>query len=48
MCQIISAGAINGTFRFHQIRTGESWHHPDLERYREEKIVIVDDFAAGI
>ncbi|NJC66751.1 hypothetical protein HC028_19880 [Planosporangium flavigriseum] len=37
---IIGVNDTNGTFRFHQIRNGESWHYPDLERYRDKMIVV--------
>jgi hypothetical protein len=39
---IISAGPTNGTFRFHQLRHGESLIMDDLDAYGEEMIVVVD------
>ncbi|MEV6330145.1 hypothetical protein [Streptomyces sp. NPDC051909] len=39
---IIGANETNATFRFHRIRPGESWTDPDLDRYRTDKIVVVD------
>ncbi|MFD9079556.1 hypothetical protein [Streptomyces erythrochromogenes] len=39
---IVSAGETNATFRFHQVRAGESWNHPDLDGYRTEKMVVLD------
>jgi hypothetical protein len=39
---IVSANETNATFRFHRIRTGESWNRPDLDRYRLEKVVVID------
>lgn len=39
---IVGANETNATFRFHQIRPGESWNQPDLNSYRLERIVVVD------
>ncbi|GHG36571.1 hypothetical protein GCM10018791_62670 [Streptomyces zaomyceticus] len=39
---IVSAGTTNGTFRFHRIRTGRQQHHPDLDRYTLEKMIVID------
>ncbi|MFD9003244.1 hypothetical protein ACFV0T_20075 [Streptomyces sp. NPDC059582] len=39
---IVGANETNATFRFHQIRAGESWHNPDLDSYRMDKIVVID------
>ncbi|MEI8407202.1 MULTISPECIES: hypothetical protein [unclassified Kribbella] len=39
---IVGANETNATFRFHQIRPGESWNRPDLNSYRLERIVVVD------
>ncbi|MEV5972248.1 hypothetical protein [Streptomyces sp. NPDC051921] len=39
---IIGANESSATFRFHQIRRGESWHDTDLDRYQTEKIVVID------
>ena len=39
---IIAVNDTNGTFWFHQIRSGESWHSPDLDAHREDKMIVVD------
>lgn len=39
---IVSANETNATFRFHQIRPGESWNRHNLDGYRLEKVVVVD------
>ncbi|KOU22758.1 hypothetical protein ADK52_20145 [Streptomyces sp. WM6372] len=39
---IVGANETNATFRFHQIRAGESWHNPDLDSYRMDKMVVLD------
>ena len=39
---IIAVNDTNGTFRFHQIRPGESWNSPDLDAHREDKMIVVD------
>ncbi|MFE0461335.1 hypothetical protein ACFW1A_19020 [Kitasatospora sp. NPDC058965] len=39
---IVSAGTTNGTFRFHRIRAGQHWHHPDLDAYTLEKMIVID------
>lgn len=39
---IVSANTTNGTFRFHRIRTGQQGHHPDLDRYTLEKMIVID------
>ncbi|WP_042447254.1 hypothetical protein [Streptacidiphilus jiangxiensis] len=39
---IVSAGPSNAVFRFHRVRAGERWHHPDLDAYREEHLVVVE------
>jgi hypothetical protein len=39
---IVSANETNATFRFHQIRAGESWTRANLDDYRLEKIVVLD------
>ena len=39
---IIAVNDTNGTFRFHQIRLGESWDSPDLDAHREDKMIVVD------
>ncbi|MEU0155745.1 hypothetical protein [Micromonospora fulviviridis] len=40
---IISANDTNGVFRFHRIRCGEQWGVHDLDQYRSEMAVTVDD-----
>ncbi|MFI6318783.1 hypothetical protein ACIBG8_14745 [Nonomuraea sp. NPDC050556] len=44
---ILSANETNATFRFHQIRPGESWNLPDLDGYRLDKLVVIDIEPAG-
>ena len=39
---IVGVGSTNGTFRFHRIRAGQDWLRPDLDAYRQEKLVVVD------
>ncbi|MFG2333987.1 hypothetical protein ACGFMM_30815 [Streptomyces sp. NPDC048604] len=39
---IVAANETNATFRFHQIRPGEFWNHPDLDRYASEKLIVID------
>lgn len=39
---IVAANETNATFRFHQIRSGEFWNHPELDRYQLEKVVVID------
>ncbi|WP_157536677.1 hypothetical protein [Kitasatospora mediocidica] len=39
---IVGANETNATFRFHQIRAGESWNNPDLDSYRMDKMVVID------
>ncbi|MEV7121713.1 hypothetical protein [Kitasatospora griseola] len=39
---IVGASETNATFRFHQIRAGESWHNPDLDSYRMDRMVVFD------
>ncbi|EDX23604.1 hypothetical protein SSAG_03395 [Streptomyces sp. Mg1] len=39
---IVSAHTTNGTFRFHRIRAGRQQHHPDLDRYTLEKVIVID------
>ncbi|MFD6181813.1 hypothetical protein [Streptomyces goshikiensis] len=39
---IVGANETNATFRFHQIRPGESWNMPDLDKYRLDKMVVAD------
>ncbi|MVU83727.1 hypothetical protein GPX89_41645 [Nocardia sp. ET3-3] len=43
---IISANETNGTFRFHEIRPGESWHTPDLDNYDSDAVVVIDFTAS--
>lgn len=39
---IIAANDTNGTFRFHRIRTDESWHNADLDSYGRDHMVVID------
>jgi hypothetical protein len=39
---ILGANETNATFRFHQIRPGESWNGPNLDSYRLDKMVVID------
>ena len=39
---ILGANETNVTFRFHQIRPGESWNVPDLDSYRLDKMIVID------
>jgi hypothetical protein len=39
---IVAANDTNATFRFHQIRRGESWTMPDLDSYRQDKMIVLD------
>jgi hypothetical protein len=39
---ILAANETNATFRFHQIRPGESWNMPDLDSYRLDKMIVID------
>jgi hypothetical protein len=39
---IIGANETNATFRFHQVRPGEEWNTPDLDFYRQDKMIVVD------
>jgi hypothetical protein len=39
---IISANDTNATFRFHQIRPGESWNNPNLDAYLLDKVVTLE------
>jgi hypothetical protein len=39
---IIGANDTNATFRFHQVRQGEQWNTPDLDSYRQDKMIVVD------
>ncbi|WP_328391963.1 hypothetical protein [Nocardia sp. NBC_00416] len=39
---IVGANETNATFRFHRIRSGESWNTPDLDSYRQDKLVVID------
>lgn len=39
---VLSANETHVTFRFHQIRQGEDWTQPDLDRYSPEKMVVLD------
>jgi hypothetical protein len=45
---IVAANDTNATFRFHQIRQGESWNTPDLDSYPQDKMIVLDiEPAAG-
>ncbi len=39
---IVGANDTNATFRFHQIRPGEHWNRPDLDSYRQDKVITLD------
>lgn len=39
---IVGANQTNATFRFHQIRPGETWHRPDLDDYKFDKMIVID------
>ncbi|MFH8712685.1 hypothetical protein OHB11_33530 [Streptomyces zaomyceticus] len=39
---IVSASTTNGTFRFHRVRAGRQAHHPDLDGYTLEKMIVID------
>lgn len=39
---IINANETCSTFRFHQIRPGESWNVPDLDEYKLDKMIVID------
>ncbi|MER5569496.1 hypothetical protein ABT083_25260 [Streptomyces goshikiensis] len=39
---IVGANETNATFRFHQIRPGESWDMPDLDKYHLDRTVVAD------
>jgi hypothetical protein len=39
---IVGANETNATFRFHQIRSGETWNRPDLDNYKLDKMVVTD------
>ncbi|MEV4639701.1 hypothetical protein AB0J80_20320 [Actinoplanes sp. NPDC049548] len=39
---IVAVNDTNATFRFHQMREGESWIMPELDSYRGEKVVVLD------
>ncbi|MEV8509038.1 hypothetical protein AB0368_29970 [Actinoplanes sp. NPDC051475] len=39
---IVGANDTNATFRFHQVRQGEQWNTPDLDSYRQDKMIVVD------
>jgi hypothetical protein len=44
---IIGANSTNATFRFHRIRPGERWNAPDLDRFENEKVIVIDIEPAG-
>ena len=39
---IVGANDTNATFRFHQIREGEHWNLPDLDSYRQDRMIVLD------
>jgi hypothetical protein len=39
---VVGVNETNATFRFHRIRPGESWHHPDLDGYARDKMFVMD------
>ncbi len=39
---VIGANETDATFRFHRIRVGESWNQPNLDDYRQDKMIVVD------
>jgi hypothetical protein len=39
---VVAANETNATFRFHRIRPDEFWSYPQLDRYVEEKMVVID------
>lgn len=39
---ITGANDTNATFRFHQIREGEHWNDPNLDRYKLDKMIVID------
>ena len=39
---VVATNATNATFRFHQLRAGESWTASDLDAYRHELLATVD------
>ena len=45
---IVGVNETNGTFRFHQIRAGESWNGPDLDVYRLDKTIVLDINPAAL
>lgn len=44
---VVGANETNATFRFHQIRPGESWNLADLDGYRQDKMIVLDIEPAG-
>ncbi|MFX0578352.1 hypothetical protein [Nocardia nepalensis] len=39
---IIGVNQTNATFRFHRIRVGECWNTPNLDDYRQDKMIVID------
>jgi hypothetical protein len=39
---LLGVNETNATFRFHQIRGGERWHDPGLDRYQLDKMIVAD------
>jgi hypothetical protein len=45
---IVGANETNATFRFHQIRLGQTWHRPDLDDYKLDKMIVIDVKPAAL
>ncbi|GAA2386908.1 hypothetical protein GCM10010420_07230 [Streptomyces glaucosporus] len=45
-CCVIGVNETGGTFRFHQVRPGESWVARELDGYGSEPVVVVEDRPA--
>jgi hypothetical protein len=39
---IINANETCATFRFHQVRPGETWHQEDLDSYEFDRMIVID------
>jgi len=44
---IIGANETNATFRFHQVREGEHWNPPDLDRYQQDRLIVASICPSG-
>ncbi|MDT0270209.1 hypothetical protein RM844_28455 [Streptomyces sp. DSM 44915] len=44
---VLGVNETGGTFRFHQVRAGESWHHPDLDGYHPEAVCVLEAAPAA-